>query len=77
MLAKLLVELLEKLIEEHEPHKEQMGELDIMIDTFTYTPSGTAGIPGDWKYAGFSPNIESQLTEDGGYHVLAAKETWE
>jgi hypothetical protein len=66
MITKELIKQLQKLVDEHEPHIEVMGEHEIMIDIFERTA------PATFQYSGFSPYIIIEPTSDGVYHVLTA-----
>lgn len=70
MLIRTLIEKLEQLEKEHEPHKHIMGEADIMIDSF------------DWSnrsYKGYDHDIRIERSDDGVYLILtsgAAADKW-
>lgn len=65
-----LIALLQKLVDEHEPHKEMLGEHEVMIDVWR------KGYDNNWHYRGFSPNIEIGISEDGVYPIIQAEESW-
>jgi hypothetical protein len=72
MNTKDLIKQLQKLVEEHEPHVSVMGEHEIMIDFFQRTKDR-----GVFLYKGFCKDVEIQLSEDGVYHILSAKGTFD
>jgi len=71
MKTKDLIKKLQDMVDEHESSGaiEVMGEHEIVIDCWTKTDT-------DWKYSGFSPNIEITYSADGVYPIIAAKESW-
>jgi len=74
MKTKDLIAKLQKLIDEHEPLKEVMGEHEIMVDVFVKLPG--IGISSDginaFKYAGFSPNIIIEKSADVTYDIISS-----
>lgn len=66
MKTKDLIAQLQKLVDEHEPHEWIMGEHEIVIDMFKRKEGG------GFNYAGFSPDIKIELTDDGVYHIFNA-----
>jgi len=67
MITKDLIKKLQKLVDEHEPHIDVMGEHEIMIDVFKHTEYNKY-----FEYAGFSPDIHIDLSDDGVYEILCA-----
>ena len=65
MLARELIEKLEKLIENHESVKDMMGECEIHIDKFGKTLGRD-----NFVYMGVSPDIEIERSADGVYNIL-------
>lgn len=72
MFIKDLITQLQKLIEEHEPLKEQMGEAEIMIDVFSKADNQNKRNCTIYEYGGFSPRIEIERSADGVYPILSA-----
>ncbi len=68
MLTKDLIKVLQKLIEDNEPHKEIFGEHTIMIDVFDLDKGSGSVI----EYRGFSPDIRITKSSDGVYDILTA-----
>jgi hypothetical protein len=71
MQTKELIAILQKLVEEHESLKDVMGEHEIVMDVWQQQKDHI------WTYSGVSGNLDIQLSGDGVYHILTAKETWE
>lgn len=67
MITKDLIALLQKLVDEHAPHVEVMGEHEIMIDVFEEDKEH----PHLFVYKGFSPDIQVELSSDSVYHILS------
>lgn len=65
-----LIAKLQKLVDDHKPYEEIMGEHEIVIDVFKrsheFAPRFT--------YAGFSGNIKIDKSSDGVYDILSAFE---
>ena len=70
MIVQDLINQLEALIEENEPHFHIMGEAEIMIDVFRES----AEDPLRFEYIGISPHVRISRTADGVYPVLTAFE---
>ena len=67
MKTKDLISKLQKLIEEHEPLREMMGEHEIVIDVFVkYLGTHV------FEYCGFSTNIPIEKSSDGVYDIISA-----
>ena len=67
MLAKDLIALLEQKIKEHEPMKEMMGELDLVVDRFEKVGDTHA-----FKYVGWDPNIQLEFDITTGHFIINA-----
>lgn len=63
-----LIELLQKLIEEHKIVEDMMGPHEIVIDVFERDGISEHG----FHYAGFSQNIRIEKSSDGVYDILNA-----
>jgi hypothetical protein len=66
MITTELIALLQKMVEDHEPHEGVMGPHEIVIDVFKHVEEG------HFQYAGFSPHIEIEKSGDGVYDILSA-----
>jgi hypothetical protein len=66
MLAKDLIKLLEEKIQKHEPSRDVMGELEIVVDQFDDSST--------WKglrYVGYSPNIKLEFDMTNGNYIIS------
>ncbi len=63
-----LIEKLQDLYEQEMQHFDEMGEPEIMIDVFRVADEGDR----KFEYAGFSPFIEIDRSQDGVYPIINA-----
>lgn len=66
MKTKDLIAQLQKLVDDHEPHIEVMGDHEIVIDVFGKQEGHK------FEYLGFSPDIRIEYSADGVYPILTA-----
>ena len=67
MITKNLIKALQALVDAHEPTiTSTVGEHKIMIDIFVRTDNGY------FKYAGFSPHIKLEKSDNGIYDIISA-----
>ena len=67
MLAKDLIALLEQKIIDHEPMKEMMGELDLVVDRFKKIDETHT-----FHYVGWDPNIQLEFDITTGHFIINA-----
>lgn len=68
MLLKDLIKQLQELYDEEVKHIDVMGEPVIMIDVFRISDEGDR----KYEYAGFSPFIDIDRSDDGVYPLINA-----